>query len=760
MSFWLDDITGDDARPKSQNICPNCTGTTFYDDPITNIPTCASCFMQSQTATQEEFGEDDAYALAGGVHHRSTSSVRSGGTGQGKNKGGRQRRPLSEYDQSKKLPDEEDCCDAFEWLLNDAVKCVAKLIPLDDNDEEAPSLEALQQTVREIWTRYKHQWMDATKAFSKKYPECRFAFRDFFLHNTRKAHVMRHLSISVGKRVEEEMIQELQMKYHDMDDDAFFRANMPPIETTAAVSSSEKHSDTNSRSTAMKRPKKKMRRTILTIGDLTREAFPSDWKRMVRYPNGIYEQHPHQAVVRISPSLDLILSILQLALTHFKLGMAPYHLTSFVANGLLPHALNGFALLTPHMQVRVGMVKGFFVRSCVPPAEVIQDLANLLATAIDWYGSDKVEGGLRLKIDPEESLYNVKLLADRMVQDVGFDKQVLTNVLALMGDSSSRNAVGSYFPKRLKFADRLYTPLHVAALIVVASKFCPDWETWDVINISSDSKKKSNSGACVPWSESQFQLLKNGRQIDHYLDFLGNTAFSSNDDAPSHHMSNFFQGLEEDMPTIAASVRTTATSANVVTVVHNALSTQLSDPESNRAQESIPTTSQLLQAVDEIYQKSDKDKKTVKSLISSVSSRFGLTKVSKEMKTSIKERIALLNQSKEYNYLVTYEVKRYQQKRFRRDKDLNVVTRETSHTQYCQLLEYICYVIEEPDANKLHDLVAEIENELFPTKIKKWVCKFEGCSSTARGGGYCVTHGKQQNKVAQLKRPSPSHCVH
>eukprot|EP00984_Skeletonema_dohrnii_P035821 scaffold36037_cov94-Skeletonema_dohrnii-CCMP3373.AAC.1 len=70
MSFWLDDIAGDDA-PHSQNICPNCTGTTFYDDPITNIPTCASCFTQSQTATQEEFGEDDAYALAGGgVHHR------------------------------------------------------------------------------------------------------------------------------------------------------------------------------------------------------------------------------------------------------------------------------------------------------------------------------------------------------------------------------------------------------------------------------------------------------------------------------------------------------------------------------------------------------------------------------------------------------------------------------------------------------------------------------------------------------------------
>ena len=755
MSFWLDDITGDDA-PRSQNICPNCTGTTFYDDPITNIPTCASCFMQSQTATQEEFGEDDAYALAGGAgtRIRSTSSVRSGG---GKKKRGPKGRALSEYDRSKKLPDEEDCCDAFEWLLNDAARCVAKLIQLDDNSEQqTPTIESLQETVRDIWTRYKHQWIQATKAFSKKYPECRFAFRDFFLHNVRKAHVMRHVSISVGKQVEEEMIREMQMKYHDMDDDEFFRANMAPSETTARVSASEKHSGTNSKSTTTKRPKKKMRRTILTVGDLVRHAFPPDWKRMERYPNGIYEQHPYQAVVRIAPSLDLILSILQLALTHFKLGIAPYHLTSYVANGTLPHALNGYALLTPHMQVRVEMVKSFFVRSLVPPADTIQDLADLLATAIDWHGTEKLEGGIRFKIDPEECLYNVKLLADRMVQDLGFDKQVLTNALALMGNSSSQNAVGSHFLQRLNFANKLYTPLHVAALIVVACKFCPDWEAWDVINICSDSNKKS-SNSSVPWSESQFQSLTNGRQIDHYLDFLGNTAFSANDDAPSHHMSDFFQGLDEDMPTTSSRVHTTFSPAKVAAEISNALITQLPDPGTNSARESesfvkgdIPTTSQLLKAVDDIYGESDKDTTTVKSLVASIKSHFGLSTVSKKMKSHIKERIALLNQSNQYDYVITYEVKLYKQKRFRRDESIRVVTRETSHSKYCQLLEYICYVIEEPNASKLHELVAEIESELFPKRTKKWVCKAEGCSSAARGGGYCVTHGKsKKNKVAR-----------
>lgn len=747
MSFWLDDIAGGDDAPHSQNICPNCTGTTFYDDPITNIPTCASCFTQSQTATQEEFGEEDAYNAVAGANRvlfRSSGSVRSGGTN---GKKGKQRRPLNEYDRSKPLPGEEDCCDAFEWLLNDSVKCVAKLIELDE-EQQPKMIESLQQTVRDIWTRYKHKWKEATDVYSKKYPECRFAFRDFFLHNARKSHVMRHLSISAGKQVEEEMIHETQMKYHDMDDDAFFRAGVSPRETTAwgdgvagkpnSVSASEKHSGTSSRSTTMKPPKKKMRRTILTVGDLTKHAFPLPWKKVVRYPNGIYEQHSYHAVVKIYPQLHLILSILQLALTHFKLGVAPYHLTTFVANGLLPHALNGFALLTPHMQGRVEMVKSFFMRSFVPPAEMIQDLTDLLATAIDWYGSEKLVDGLRLKIDPEECLYNVKLLADRMVQDFGFEKQVLTNAFALMGVSSAQNAVGSHFPKRLNYADKLYTPLHIAAMIVVACKFCSDWETWNVINICSHSK--NNSDSIVPWNESQFQSLENGRQIDHYLDFLENTAFSAVD-APSQHVSDFFQSLEEDMP---------ITSSSEEAVTHDMLRPQSSEPKKDSelksesfAKGEIPSTSQLLKAVDEIYLESDKNKTSVKSLLCSVAVHFGLNEVSNEMKNRIKERIAFLN-SNRFDYITTYEVKRYKQKRFHVRENLNVVIRETSHPQYCQLLEYICFVIEEADAYKLHELVAEIEDELFPTKKTKWVCKSEGCTSYARGGGYCIRHGAKK----------------
>jgi len=685
------------------------------------------------------------------AHHRSSSaSARSGGV---KGKGGKRRRPLSEYDRSKRLPDEEDCRDAFEWLLNDAVKCVAKLIQLD---EDQLLMESLQETVREIWTRYKHKWREATNVYSKKYPECRFAFRDFFLTNARKSHVIRHLSISVGKRVEEEMIHEMQMKYHDMDDDDFFRANMSPPETSArggtdsggggvfgkpnSVSASEKHSCTSSRSPTNPPKKKKMRRAILSVGDLTNHAFPPAWKKIVRYPNGIYQQHPYQAIVKIYPSLDLILSILQLALTHFKLGIAPYHLTNFVANGLLPHALNGFALMTPHMQGRVEMVKGFFVRSFVPPAVVIQDLADLLATAIDWYGSDEVLDGLRLKIDPEECLYNVQLLAERMVQDLGFDKQVLTNALALMGDSSSKNEVGSHFPARLNYAYKLYTPLHVAALIVVACKFCHDWETWNIIDICSRSKNESN--AIVPWNESQFQSLKQGHQIDHYLGFLEKTAFSALD-APSQHVSDFFQSLEEDTPITSLSTHKKVSFAKEKTLIRPQSCARETDPV---AKGEIPTTSELLDAVDEIFRETDKDKTSMKSLICSVAGRFGLNTVSKEVRNQIRERVAFLLKN-QYDYITTDRRKRYKQRRFRSEREnLSLVTREASHPQYCQLLEYICFVIEEPDAYKLHELVAEIEDELFPTKKTKWVCKFEGCTSYARsrGGGYCVRHGEKK----------------
>mgnify|MGYP001177813652 FL=1 len=120
-----------------------------------------------------------------------------------------------------------------------------------------------------------------------------------------------------------------------------------------------------------------MRRTVVTVADLVKDGFPHSWKKnTVRYPNGIYEQHPYHAVVKIYPSLSLLLSILQVAFIDANVGIAPYHLTKFVANGLLNHALNGYMLLPPNMKRRVGMVKDFFITSYIPPPNEIQDLAE------------------------------------------------------------------------------------------------------------------------------------------------------------------------------------------------------------------------------------------------------------------------------------------------------------------------------------------------------------------------------------------------
>jgi hypothetical protein len=764
MSFYFDDAGGDDVSHSQNNICPACKGTTFYDDPVSGIPTCASCYHQSQTATQEEFGEDDAYALSGGSITRSHTSKGKGSLKKGR---GRTRKPLREYDRSQKLPDEKDCCDAFEWLLYDAAKCVAKLVDLEDEEE----VESFEQTVKEIWTTYRTKWKEAANIYSKKYPECRFAFRDFFLQNNRKAHLMRHLSLSVGKRVEEEMIQEMQMKlFRDMDDDEFYNSAtasppppLPPVAThndnnegggekPNSVSLSKQSSGggtSGGRSTTKHQPpRKKMRRSVVTVADLVKDGFPHSWKKnTVRYPNGIYEQHPYHAVVKIYPSLSLLLSILQLALIDANVGIAPYHLTKFVANGLLNHALNGYMLLPPNMKRRVGMVKDFFITSYIPPPNEIQDLADLLATATDWYGSDEHVDGICLKIDPEECLYNVKRLVRRMVRDFGFESQVLANVLALMGDksydSSTQSAVG--IPVKLKYAKKLFTPLHVAAMIVVACKFCPEWESWNINGICSRSMK-ANGETVVPWSESEFQSLNNGRQIDHYLDFLGYTAFSQID-APSENVSNFFETLEEDVPTTSFSWK------ELSFTKEDEKQDQKKKDDSRNAtpseEEDTPTTEEILQAVDNFYRQSDKDKTSVKTLIRSVSSHFGLSTVSKELRSKIKDRIVLLNS--QFDYIATHEVKRYKQKRFRSEHHdkLNVVTRESSHPQYCMLLEYICFVMEEPDVYKLHDLVAEIEDELFPSKIKKkWVCKFEGCTTTARGGGFCTMHGGKKKSVS------------
>ena len=490
--------------------------------------------------------------------------------------GGKRARELTEYDSSQKLPDVESCCRAFQWLLWDASKVVWKLSGIterhgtfgDAYDEHS----VLEHTVKRIWFRYLHKWAEAAAYYSKKYPEMRVSFRDLFLSDSRRSMISGHLSVVVGKRVEEEMIEEMQRKLRDGggEDNGILEDDGSISSLESGTSRPDNISADNSRK------KKKMRRPVLSIPRLCSQVFNSQrtsYKH--RQSNGCYRIDPYKAVLQIQPSLTLLLSIMQLALVHLKTGYAPYHLTSWVANGLLPHALNGYVLLPTDLKEKVGAIKQFFMRSFIPPADVVDDLAFLLAASIGWFDDSVAsqdentddadienmssamqdnrlgrkqktrDGSRQNKRSKMDSLYNIPMLAARMVKDLGLDQPVLDNALALMGLHPPSTILNTNNQSNIALAiaspSKLYTPLHVAAVIVIACKLCKGWETWKICNLNSipDDVK------FVPWNDSQLELVSNGQALDHYVNFLKNTALNGLN--CRSNVSQFFQTLDANM---------------------------------------------------------------------------------------------------------------------------------------------------------------------------------------------------------------------
>ena len=783
MSFYLDD---DHDQPLSAEICLNCSGTSFYNDPISGTLTCSSCYTQSQTATQEELDVGEALTLAARGGKRSyTSGWKIKEKGE-RGRVGVEARDLAEYDRSGKLPDVESCCSAFQWLLWDASRRVSNLAGIqecnkngvhsypDDNSNGHHS--RLEKTVKKIWLTYLTHWMEATAVYSAKYPEMRVSFRDYFIENARKRYVNQQLSVTLGKKIEEEILEEMQTEQRTKkckkEDDgsvndrtATNRSDKSMCKADGGISSQnfdkiksniegeDLHSfSANHNSGSKLKPtpckRKKKRRPIPTIAALCNRIFRS---KPLLHLNSAYNMKPHEAVLRIQPSLTLLLSILQLALTHLQTGVAPYHLTTWCRNGLLPHALNGYALLPPILREKVFMVKNFFARSFVPPANVVADFTQLLAAAIGWYDSletppkddvvhnnidgsgileedssvvqqdsqiksddlssisglksmppflhkrkrgksQKIDGKLSSKSNQlhHKSLYNVPLLAARMVQDLGLNQQVLNTTMALMGMTNDsfwnksedkinnenskteatlkrkRNTQISSAsspaevemtnvapPSKCAYHEHLFTPLHIAAVIAVACKLCPGWETWKITNL--DTHPCDNNGTTgiskqrhfrpavfVPWNESQIQLIGNGPSLDNYLNFMENTALHG-----EPKMSHFFEYL----PREESSLTNLKSHTNKSIVAPNVILSGA--PNANKHE--------MLQM----------------------------------------------------QYNKSYSIGRYTTYKYRQHGIRKLLTLEPYHPHYCRLLEYICFVVEEINPSKLHNIVEAIEEELF-----------------------------------------------
>lgn len=584
----------------------------------------------------------------------------------GNGKAGKVARDLSEYDSSRNLPDVESCCLAFQWLLLDASKSVVKLSGMNekrasgyaheyaDQYQDDQNHSILELTVKRIWFAYLHTWTKAGQHYSKIYPEMRVSFRDLFLSETRRALIARHLSVTVGKRIEEEMIHEMQIKLRNGDQTSADSGD--PAKSKGATRKSNKTRGSNSSKTAA------AHKPIISIPKLCSQVFKSQRTRdRHRLLNGCYQIDQYQAVLQIQPSLTLLLSILQLALIHLKTGHAAYHLTSWAANGSLSHALNGYTLLPSGLQERVAMAKKFFISSFVPPADTVDDLTFLLAASIGWLDEaiPKVldppsRRKRKTKTDTPEpnkliSVYNVPMLAARMAQDLGLDQKVLDNALSLMGlpsqnendqrDSNSKektpksNAITSLNEAS---PELLYTPLHVAAVLVVACKLCPGWEHW-IIHFSGNAK-------FVPWNDSQLKLLMNGTALDHYIDFLKGTALNELDSSST--VSHFFRTLNENMTQESQTTQGAMASMEHPSVLQNPLllTGEISpSANNNHSNQSFPSKAQCIRS-----------------------------------------------------------------KKRRKGAD-RIETSESLHPSYRRLIEYICYTLEETNPAKLHQLVFDLE---------------------------------------------------
>lgn len=692
MSFYLDDYPEEDQA----ELCPHCSGRDFYPDPVSGALTCSSCFTQSQSQ-HEEIDIDEGLGLAAMAGKRSkTASFQRGGGGGG-GTGGKAARDLSEYDTSRRLPDAESCCLTFQWLLMDASRCVMKLAGISErrtdeyntayNHGEDWDRSIFERTVKRIWFAYLHTWTKAARHYSEKYPEMRVSFRDLFLSEPRRSLIIRHLSITIGKRIEEEMILEMQMKLRSGKADSADN-NQTDVDSESrgksrSVSSSK---SSNTPPTGNSTKKERKRLLIVSIPKLCSQVFKSQLLReRHRLPNGCYEGlDSYKAVLCIQPSLTLLLSILQLALMHLKTGYAAYHLTSWVANGSLPHALNGYALLPAEMKDRVDMVKKFFIRSAVPPADAVDNLAFLLASSIGWLNNDKhsheatkdfkdesvvaseYESSHKRKLrdisQPNASLstvHNVPLLVAHMVQDFGFGQQVIDNALTLMGlhERSTINRDKELAEHTVNVSlvaaspDKLFAPLHVASVVVVACKFCKGWEHWRIHNLHSASRNVK----FVPWNDKQFELLGNGPAVDYYVGFLKHTALNGTD--CSSNMTQFFRGLNENVASVseASQEGITSISEKLAVLPNNILS---GAPNHN-----------------------DSSKRSTSNLSSATN------------------------------------LQQYTTSKRHRCEDPHP-TCETLPTSYVRLIEYICYIIEETNPSKLHELVTILEEELLSYQNK------------------------------------------
>ena len=546
---------------KPQEVtCLNCGSTNFYRDDTTDNLVCSVCFTISQSQSQREIlTEEDAFAMA---------ATGAGGGIKGTSRVKRLRNHKS-LDTSVALPTLHECCLGFQTVLKEAAETVAQLaFPFMKEDVTS----AVKEKVGKIWFDYLEAWNVSANKYAKLFPELRFSFRDLFLSQSHTNMLLRFLSAKALKTIQlSGGVEKDTKKKKNKKRKLHVRWKDSPV----LIKRSYLHESDSSNDSSINAQTKKARTNN------SRPTYSSLKSMIDSFDCRINDSQldKYNIVLRIQPSMELLLSILHLALLQLRAGISSHHLVQWIRNGLIFSRGNGVDGLPKKLRQRLAPVKLVFGWDNVKPVAVDQ-LTDLLVVACDYdlkrssrhylnlQRKNKVEKTKRIitqeingtkqkERDVAEysdiatrgnSYYrdNIPLLACRLVTDLGLHQRVLDLTLSLMGlyialsnpTHSTRDSMEhKWLPAPLNGAhpDKLASPIHVMAVVVVACKMCRGWEQWKVqfsqFNSASESTpKQEDNPKCseekqvrlkfAPCDIDQVKLLGNGAMLEDYLDHI------------------------------------------------------------------------------------------------------------------------------------------------------------------------------------------------------------------------------------------------
>jgi len=558
MSFYFDDEPQVDDRDEEDFCCVTCGGSDYYVADGGAL-CCTSCFTQSQQMTQEstELDVEEVQALAA-----RTSSGRVMANRAPRRKGAsgetiqQQKKPLEEYDTSRPFPNLITCLHGIQQVMKHCIDPLCDLVGLSKEKKQ------VEETVQSLWMSYLRAWTDGAEFYGKLHPEIRFSLRDNFLPPQYRAKVMKHLSHKAAEVV--------RIELDAVDDDEEKKDDASIAGEKLSVSGSDTSSDEDEES-----------------DDQMYSSLTKDHRGTIRYFSASY--HKHKSLIwmywnrgkrgrletaLITPlSMKFVACLLWLAVS--RAGVTLNHILTWIANGALP-LQNAFKhCLSEEEQQALMHVASFFRLSLLPPLDQMERFTDKLVVACglksfshlhgipaalpaaESSGADKpesVESGGKEKptsIEIRErsdfsyvTPRSVPLLTARLINDLGFGQVVLDRSFALMGILKQAPS-NLWLPAPLHGAlpKNLGTTAQVLAVIAVACRMTPGWETWvypdpsapsdnnakakdDILGsreehrLAKRRRMESESSRFVPYNEENFRLMRNGPFVEGYLDFL------------------------------------------------------------------------------------------------------------------------------------------------------------------------------------------------------------------------------------------------